>query len=111
MSGVVENVPISNPFRGQKDGGALSSRSIPKKMPRSETLGRPNVEGASNDVTFIRLPEVKAVTGLSKTTIYELIRGKIFPAPVRLSPRAVAWVKSEIRQWASERVNASRSAA
>jgi len=64
-----------------------------------------------DDVIFIRLPEVKAVTGLSKTSIYELIRGKSFPAPIRLGPRAVAWVKSEVRQWALGRVRASRSAA
>jgi len=64
-----------------------------------------------DDVTFIRLPEVKAVTGLSKTSLYALIKEKNFPAPVRLGPRAVAWVKSEIRQWAVERVRASRSVA
>lgn len=64
-----------------------------------------------DDVTFIRLPEVKAITGLSKTSLYALIKEKNFPAPVRLGPRAVAWVKSEIRQWAVERVQASRSAA
>ena len=63
------------------------------------------------DVTFIRLPEVKAITGLSKTSLYALIKEKSFPAPVHLGPRAVAWVKSEIRQWAVERVRASRSAA
>ena len=67
--------------------------------------------GITDDVTFIRLPEVKAVTGLSKTSLYALIKEKRFPAPVRLGPRAVAWVKSEIRQWAAERVQASRSAA
>ncbi|MGA9671393.1 MAG: AlpA family phage regulatory protein [Terracidiphilus sp.] len=59
----------------------------------------------------MRLPGVKAVTGLGKTSIYELIRDKSFPAPVRLGPRAVAWVKSEFRQWALERVHASRSVA
>jgi prophage regulatory protein len=64
-----------------------------------------------DDMTFIRLPEVKAVTGLSKTSLNALIKEKSFPAPVRLGPRAVAWVKSEIRQWAVERVQASRSAA
>ena len=64
-----------------------------------------------DDVIFLRLPEVKAVTGLSKTSLYALIREKSFPAPVRLGPRAVAWVRSEIRQWAVERVHASRSAA
>ena len=61
-----------------------------------------------DDVIFLRLPEVKAVTGLSKSSLYALIREKSFPAPVRLGARAVAWIKSEVRQWAVERVNASR---
>ena len=85
-----------------------------KKPPQSVGHSGANFKGDSDtfdDVTFLRLPEVKAVTGLSKTSIYELIRGKDFPAPVRVGPRAVAWVKSEIRQWAIERVQASRSVA
>lgn len=61
-----------------------------------------------DDVIFLRLPEVKAVTGLSKSSLYALIRERNFPAPVRLGARAVAWVTSEVRQWAAERVNASR---
>jgi prophage regulatory protein len=60
------------------------------------------------DVIFVRLPQVKALTGLSKSSLYALIRQKSFPAPVRLGPRTVAWVKSEVRLWALERVNASR---
>jgi predicted DNA-binding transcriptional regulator AlpA len=60
------------------------------------------------DVIFLRLPDVKAVTGLSKTSLYAPIRDKSFPLPVRLGPRAVAWVKSEIMEWAVERVHASR---
>jgi prophage regulatory protein len=87
---------------------------IAKKMPHSQKPSAASSNGTSDtldDVSFLRLPEVKAVTGLSKTSIYELIREKSFPAPVRLGPRAVAWVKSEIRQWAVQRVHASRSAA
>ncbi len=87
---------------------------IAKKLPQSKDLWGANLNRTYDtleDVSFLRLPEVKAVTGLSKTSIYELIREKSFPAPVRLGPRAVAWLKSEIRQWAVERVLASRSAA
>ena len=62
------------------------------------------------DITFLRLPEVKAVTGLSKTTLYTLIREKSFPAPVQVGPRAVGWVRSEVKQWAANRVLASRAA-
>ena len=87
--------------------------SATKKLPASETrdVDFNASSTAVDEVVFIRLPEVKAVTGLSKTSIYELIRVKTFPAPVRLGPRSVAWVKAEIRDWAVERVQASRSAA
>jgi predicted DNA-binding transcriptional regulator AlpA len=85
-------------------GSAVSSRLEPH-----QTVN--NSASIMVDVTFIRLPEVKAVTGLSKTSLYALIKKKSFPAPVRLGPRAVAWVKSEIRQWAVDRVRASRSVA
>jgi prophage regulatory protein len=87
-----------------------------RKPPAKEILapnGIPlrNPKEPSGEVEFMRLPGVKAVTGLGKTSIYELIRDKSFPAPVRLGPRAVAWVKSEVRQWALARVHASRSVA
>ena len=91
-----------------------ASQSIGKKMPSSRQPAGSNLDDTlSNvdDVVFLRLPDVKAVTGLSKTSLYALIKEKSFPAPVRLGPRAVAWVKSEIRQWAVERVQASRSVA
>ena len=87
---------------------------IPKKMPHSQKPSEANFHRSSDtldDVSFLRLPEVKAVTGLSKTSIYELVRDKSFPAPVRLGPRTVAWVRSEVRLWALERVHASRSVA
>jgi len=64
-----------------------------------------------SDVILLRLPEVKAMTGLSKSSLYALVREGTFPAPVRLGPRAVAWVKSEVRRWAVERVRESRAIA
>ncbi len=105
---------VSLQQRQKNSGQPIPPQFITKKLPQSEDLRDTNLNGthdAFEDVSFLRLPEVKAVTGLSKTSIYELIREKSFPAPVRLGPRAVAWVKSEIRQWALERVRASRSAA
>lgn len=51
---------------------------------------------------------VEKAPGLSKTSLYALIREKSFPAPVRLGARTVAWLRSEVREWALERVRASR---
>lgn len=66
---------------------------------------------ADEDVIFLRLPEVKEVTGLSKSSLYALIRAHSFPAPIRLGPRAVAWVKSDIKTWASQKIQATRAPA
>jgi prophage regulatory protein len=57
---------------------------------------------------FLRLPEVKRLTGLSRSSIYLRIKAGHFPAPVRLGGRAVGWVEEEITAWARDRVLESR---
>ena len=53
---------------------------------------------------FIRLPEVISRTGYKRTSIYEKIAEGTFPAPIKLGPRAVAWVSEEIEEWMDARV-------
>ena len=57
-----------------------------------------------DDIIFLRLPDVMSMTGLAKSSVYALMRTNSFPEPVQLGPRTVAWVRSEVRQWAAERV-------
>lgn len=52
---------------------------------------------------FMRIPEVAHVTGLSRSTIYNCVEDGTFPAPVRLTARAIAWKESEIREWMDNR--------
>jgi prophage regulatory protein len=56
----------------------------------------------------LRLPLVKARTGLSRSTIYLRIAEGSFPKPVSLGARAVGWLESDIEQWLSSRVEESR---
>ena len=65
-------------------------------------------EAGSGEIMFLRLPQVKTITGLSKSSLYALIRANSFPAPVHLGPRTVAWVQSEVKSWAAERAHAPR---
>ena len=62
----------------------------------------------TGEQTFLRLPKVKALTGLSKSTLYELMQQKSFPSSILLGRRTVGWLKSEVDQWISERIQASR---
>lgn len=59
---------------------------------------------------ILRLPTVKARTGLSRSTIYLRVSEGTFPKPVGLGSRAVGWVESEIQQWLEQRIEASRNA-
>lgn len=61
--------------------------------------------------TILRLPTVKARTGLSRSTIYLRIAEGNFPAPVSLGGRAVGWIEAEVNDWLAKRIEASRKAA
>jgi len=67
--------------------------------------------GADMATVILRLPAVKARTGLSRSTIYLRVAQGTFPKPVSLGARAVGWVESEIQQWLEQRIEASRKAA
>jgi prophage regulatory protein len=45
-----------------------------------------------DDLKISRLPAVSARTGLSASSIYEQIGRGAFPKPLKISPKAVAWL-------------------
>lgn len=53
---------------------------------------------------FMRLNDVKDATGLARSTIYKYVKQGIFPAPVSLGGRAVAWVEGEIAAWIAAKI-------
>ena len=67
----------------------------------------------------LRLPLVKARTGLSRSTIYAKLRRNpkrpsdyepSFPRPVAVGAKAVGWIESEIDSWLTAQVEKSRKA-
>lgn len=53
---------------------------------------------------ILRLPAVKQMTGLSRSSIYAFIQARKFPAPVPLGIKAVGWLESEISAWIADRI-------
>lgn len=56
------------------------------------------------NTVMMRLPEVLAVTGLSKSTVYSMAKAGTFPNPVKLGARAVAWPSHLVQKWMADRV-------
>jgi prophage regulatory protein len=61
--------------------------------------------------TILRLPEVIARTGLSRSSIYLRIANGGFPHSVSLGGRAVGWVEHDIEAWLDEKIASSRAGA
>lgn len=58
--------------------------------------------------TILRLPTVRARTGLSRSTIYMRVADGNFPKPVNLGARAVGWLEAEIDAWLEAQIKRSR---
>ena len=56
-----------------------------------------------NIYRFIREPECRRITGLSRTTRWRMEKVGTFPKPYKLSPNISAYKSSEIQRWIDER--------
>lgn len=55
---------------------------------------------------ILRLNAVKAYTGLSRSTIYDMMSKGLFPQKIDLGANSVGWVESEISEWIDSRIKA-----
>ncbi len=71
-------------------------------------ISKPNNIWSTHDINplYLRLPAVKACTGLSRSTIYAYIAQGHFPKQIPLGPRSSGWLASEINAWIEERLKA-----
>lgn len=60
--------------------------------------------------TILRLPTVKARTGLSRSSIYLYVSRGEFPKPIRLGANSIGWPESDVEAWIEQRIIASRKA-
>src|SRR5919198_2908625 len=59
---------------------------------------------------ILRLPAVKVRTGRSRSSIYADVQAGLFPAPIKIGPRAVGWLESEVEAWLAQQIELSRRA-
>lgn len=68
-----------------------------------------------NPKKIIRIKEVMARTGLSRSKIYLMLNSKskyhdfTFPTPIHISSRCIGWLGEEIQQWVELKVEQSRN--
>jgi prophage regulatory protein len=58
---------------------------------------------------IIRIREVIAITGLSRSSIYLAIKQGTFPMQVKLSTRSSGWLHNEVIAWVAARPRAGQA--
>ena len=54
---------------------------------------------------FIKLKEVMEKTSLSRSSIYQKIKEKEFPAQIKTTDHSTAWVEDEVNKWMKDRAD------
>lgn len=67
-----------------------------------------NTARTIEEVEFIKLPEVRRITGMGTTFIYEKAKQGEFPRQVKLGTKSVAWIRAEVQEWANAQIAAAR---
>jgi len=55
---------------------------------------------------FLRRNSVQEMTGLSRSTLYDLMAKGTFPRPIPVGVKAVRWVDTEIHAWMAAKISA-----
>ena len=63
-----------------------------------------NYGATMQSIKILRLKDVIAKTGLSRSTIYELLSAGKFPKPIKLSQRCIGFLEADIDNWLSEKI-------
>ena len=53
---------------------------------------------------ILRLKQVKAMTGLSRTTIYRFMSINEFPKQIKLGPKSSGWLIDEVDEWIKRQI-------
>lgn len=90
-------------------GGQLSADKVRELQPGPSHAVATMLDPAA---TLIRMPELLALTGLQRATVYKRLKDDpTFPRPVPLSDSTargapVAWVLAEVQEWVKSRIAA-----
>ncbi len=57
---------------------------------------------------LLRRKQVESQIGLGRSAIYKLMSKGMFPKPIKLTDKAVAWQQSQIDAWIESRISTSQ---
>ena len=97
---VLDSFPKEKPLtENQKELIRFIARTAVEEYIKEQKIARP----VNTQDRILRLPEVVALAGLSRATIYHRINEGDFPKSLKLGPRSVGQKESQVTAWLDSR--------
>ena len=104
-----------NNMKFQKTGNSTNAEHLARpsiatqKVPQfTSCVGRSSVDAGVDQSPLqklLRLPDVLAIVPVARSSWYQGVRDGVYPKPVRISARSVAWLSSDIRRLIQDLTN------
>lgn len=78
---------------------STTHETVAPRRVRSARAEDPHVIAAKSDIIFLRERELLQRLPFSHATLWRRVADGGFPAPVRISPRVVAWRLADVEVW------------
>jgi predicted DNA-binding transcriptional regulator AlpA len=95
------HVPDPQEDKAREARQAKVRASVRRAVADQRDLERHAAQATSHD-QVLRVPDVMKITGLGRTTLWQLERAGRFPKRLRLTGRAVGWRASDVARWIAE---------
>jgi prophage regulatory protein len=62
------------------------------------------MDNSVKPVSILRIKQVLQKTGIGRSTLYNKIKSREFPPPIKLGERSSGWIASEVDAWLLNRM-------
>jgi len=85
----------------------VNSTKLGKQMDAFESDDSTAKRDPEEIIEILRLEQVRPMTGLCRSSIYQMEAQGRFPRRNKIGVRAVGWAKGDVQKWLRSRVDAS----
>jgi prophage regulatory protein len=62
----------------------------------------------AGNIQILRLPQVCKMTGLCRSSVYQMEAEGQFPRRIKIGARSVGWIESEVQNWLRQRIESDQ---
>ena len=86
-----------------------AQRELAEAEAAAKLAGRRAAQPTIDAPTLLKLQDVQALLGVSRSSVLRLVDAHRFPAPIKIGERLSRWLASDVEDWIKQRASERKS--